>query len=55
MAYARRLAEAGVDSAAVCVDDQIHGFFGMGLIPGGMGMIEDVCRTTGELVHAAVR
>jgi acetyl esterase len=55
MAYAQRLTEAGVDCAAVCVDDQIHGFFGMGLIPGGMGMIEDVCRTTGEIVHASVQ
>jgi len=55
MAYGKHLAEAGVDCQAVCVDDQIHGFFGMGLIPGGIQRIEGVCRATGELVHAAAR
>ncbi|MFN8185084.1 MAG: alpha/beta hydrolase fold domain-containing protein [Candidatus Nanopelagicales bacterium] len=55
MAYAERLAGAGVDCRAVCVDDQIHGFFGMGLIPGGMEMITEVCRETGDMVHAVAR
>lgn len=55
MAFADRLREAGVDTRDRCFDDQIHGFFGMGLLPGGLANIASICRETGQLVHAAVR
>jgi acetyl esterase len=51
MAYAERLLEAGNQAQHSCFDDQIHGFFGMGVLPGGMDRIETVCRQTGDLVH----
>jgi len=54
MAYAQHLTDAGVEVRATCFEDQVHGFFGMGLVPGGIARIADVCRTTGELVHTAV-
>ena len=53
MAYAERLLEAGNYAEHTCFDDQIHGFFGMGVLPGGIDRIETVCRQTGDLVHAA--
>jgi acetyl esterase/lipase len=52
-AYARALQEAGVPVAHHCQDDQIHGYFGLGLVPGGMTTIGTMCRRTGELVHEA--
>jgi acetyl esterase len=51
MAYAQRLLDAGNQTQHTCFDDQIHGFFGMGVLPGGMDRIETVCRQTGDLVH----
>jgi acetyl esterase len=53
--YAQRLAESGVPVTADCHDDQVHGFFGMGLLPGGLERIEDVCRQAGATVRRAVR
>lgn len=52
-AYARRLLEAGNDVKYACFDDQVHGFFGMGLLPGGMERIESICREVGDLVQRA--
>ncbi|MEZ5157351.1 MAG: alpha/beta hydrolase [Candidatus Nanopelagicales bacterium] len=54
MAYARRLREAGGRAGHVCLDDQIHGFLGMGVLPGGMERIERVCAQTGALVRTAL-
>ena len=34
MDYAERLREAGNYAEHTCFDDQIHGFFGMGVLPG---------------------
>jgi acetyl esterase len=50
--YAERLQEAGVDCAYHCVDDQVHGFFSMGVLPGGMARVAGICRGAGELVGA---
>jgi acetyl esterase len=51
MAYANRLREAGIQVSDTCFDDQVHGFFGMGVVPGGMERIEQVCREVGDLVY----
>lgn len=51
-AYADRLADAGVPTRYRCLDDQVHGFFGMGALPGGLARIAAVCREMGELVDA---
>lgn len=53
-AFAKRLRESGVEVRYTCLRDQIHGFFGMGLLPGGMERIAEVCRETGRLVHDAM-
>ncbi len=51
MAYAARLREAGTEVSHTCFDDQVHGFLGMGVLPGGKERIEKVAREVGELVH----
>lgn len=55
LAFADQLRSAGVAATAHCFDDQVHGFFGMGLLPGGMERIARVSREMGRLVAAAVR
>jgi acetyl esterase len=49
--YAERLAEAGVPTRYRCYDDMVHGFFGMGILPGGMQMASEVCAGMGDLMH----
>lgn len=51
-AYAAKLADAGVRVIHRCYDDMIHGFFGMGVLPGGMDTITEICRAMGELLRA---
>ncbi len=50
-AYAHALRDAGVSVRLRCFDDQIHGFFGMGVLPGGLERIESISRTVGRLVY----
>jgi acetyl esterase len=52
MAYADALDKAGVEVHHRCYDDQIHGFFGMGVLPGGLEVIEEMARHMGDLVRA---
>ena len=54
-AYGEKLRAAGVRVRVRCYDDQIHGFFGMGVLPGGMDRIREVCRSMGRLMDAAGR
>lgn len=50
-AHADRLAAAGVPVGHRCLDDQVHGFFGMGVLPGGIDRIRGVCREMGQLLE----
>ena len=52
-AYADRLAAAGVPVRYRCLDDQVHGFLGMGVLPDGLGLARGICREFGELVDRA--
>ncbi len=54
IAFGHQLTAAGVPVSAHCFDDQVHGFFGMGVLPGGMTRIARVSRDTGRLVAAAM-
>ena len=49
--YAERLAAAGVPTRYRCYDDMVHGFFGMGILPGGMQMAAEICAGMGDLMH----
>jgi acetyl esterase len=49
-AYADRLAAAGVLVRYRCLDDQVHGFFGMGALPYGLDMARGICREVRELL-----
>ncbi len=51
-AFADALVEAGVPTGYRCLDDQVHGFFGMGLLPDGLDQIAAVCREMGALLAA---
>ncbi len=55
MAYADALADAGVSVVARCYDDLVHGFFGMGVRPGGMAVATEVALAMGQLMHAPSR
>lgn len=50
-AYARRLADAGVPVIHRCYDDMVHGFFGMGVLPGGVATIREICSAMGTLIR----
>lgn len=52
-AYAQRLDEAGVVAHHRCYDDQVHGFFGMGALPGGLDIIEEMGTHLGALIRAS--
>lgn len=52
LAYAQALTQAGVAVRYCCYDDTIHGFFGLGLMPGALDRVIEVCRAMGELMHA---
>ena len=54
LAFGQQLAAAGVPVTAHCFDDQVHGFFGMGVLPRGMERIARVSRETGRLVASAL-
>ena len=49
--YADALRKVDVPVRYRCYDDQIHGFFGMGVLPGGMVRVREVCRLAGDLLH----
>lgn len=46
--YAEALSAAGVEVRYRCYDDQIHGFFGMGVLPDGMAMASEICAEMGD-------
>lgn len=50
-AYAERLAAAGVPTRYRCLDDQVHGFLGMGVLPDGLDLARGVYREMGELIR----
>lgn len=50
-AYAAKLVDAGVPVIHRCYDDMVHGFFGMGVIPGGLDTCAEICRAMGTLLH----
>ncbi len=49
--YSERLAAAGVPVRYRCYDDMVHGFFGMGILPGGMQMASEICYAMGSLMN----
>ena len=49
-AYAAALEGAGVAVRHLRYDDTIHGFFGLGWIPGGMARSTEICAAMGELI-----
>ncbi len=49
--YGERLAEAGVSVRYRCYDDMVHGFFGMGILPGGMAMASEICFAMGAMMN----
>lgn len=51
-AYAEAMRAAGVDVVARCYDDQVHGFFGMGVLPDGMTVATEVCDAIGRAMRA---
>ncbi len=53
MAYADKLASCGVPVVARCYEDLVHGFFGMGVMPGGIEVATEICAAMGELLHEA--
>jgi acetyl esterase len=52
IAYADALEKAGVPVTARCYDDMVHGFFGMGVLPGGPAMAAEIAAATGDLVRS---
>ncbi len=51
-AYAEAMRAAGVDVVSRCYDDQVHGFFGMGVLPDGMAVATEVCDAIGRAMWA---
>ncbi len=49
--YADRLTDAGVPVRYRCYDDMVHGFFGMGVLPNGLGLAAEICQGMGVLMH----
>jgi acetyl esterase len=49
--FALALGDAGVPVRMRCYDDQIHGFFGMGVIDEAMKAAVEICRDMGEAMH----
>lgn len=52
-AYAEKLDKAGVATTYRCYDDLIHGFFGMGTLPGMIDIIEEMSAQMGDLVRSS--
>lgn len=53
-AYAARLDAAGVEVEHRCYADQVHGFFGMGIVPDSLALATEVCDAAGRLVRRSV-
>lgn len=53
--YAERLLGHGVQVSYECLSDQIHGFFAMGVLPGGMRRIARIAEQTGDLIRGSGR
>jgi acetyl esterase len=51
--YAEALRAAGVEVDLRCYDDQIHGFFGMGIIPECLALAIETCDAMGRLMARA--
>jgi acetyl esterase len=49
--YAEALKEAGNEVRYRCFDDLVHGFYGMGVLRGGLARIEEMSRAMGRLMH----
>ncbi|MHB1710416.1 MAG: alpha/beta hydrolase [Acidimicrobiales bacterium] len=49
--YAARLKEVGVEVVYRCYDDQVHGFFGMGILADSLSLSTEVCDMMGRLMH----
>ena len=52
LAYAERLAKAGVPTSYHCYDDLVHGFFGMGSLPGMIEVLEEMSAQMGGLIRS---
>jgi len=50
-AYADRLVKAGVEVEHRHYDDQVHGFFGMGILADSLALSVEVCDAMGRLMH----
>jgi acetyl esterase len=48
--YADALTTAGVAVQYRCYDDMVHGFFGMGILPGGVDIATEICSAMGALM-----
>ena len=48
---ADRLTQAGVPVRYRCYDDMVHGFFGMGVLPGAIGLAAEICLGMGDMMH----
>lgn len=49
--YAEQLTDAGVPVRYRCYDDMVHGFFGMGILPGGMAIASEICFAMGAMMN----
>lgn len=49
--YAEKMRDAGVPVVHHRYDDMIHGFFGMGVLPGGLDTCAEICRAMGSMLH----
>jgi acetyl esterase len=54
-AYAHRLADAGVEVEHRHYPDQVHGFFGMGILDDSLALSTEVCEVMGRLMHRGSR
>jgi len=50
--YGRSLADSGVRVTALREPSMVHGYFSMGLLPGGLQRTADMCRAVGALVRS---
>jgi acetyl esterase len=50
-AYADKLTSAGVEVEYRCYDDQVHGFFNMGILADSLALSIEVCDAMGRMMH----